>query len=136
MPADEQPTLGEEIIAWIESECRVPEGISPRYRIRGRDTAYDAVFRQRLRADCSSIAVAELERLNGKIVGQSHFRATNSPDLTYCDVCWHFSCAHRVGVKTCRLGPRLTAGAARSRWSLLRRSGIAGSDRTFRHPWG
>src|SRR5262249_52965412 len=27
MPADEeQQTLGEEIIAWIESECRVPEG--------------------------------------------------------------------------------------------------------------
>src|SRR5262249_17835237 len=26
MPADEQPTLGEEIIAWIETTCRVPEG--------------------------------------------------------------------------------------------------------------
>jgi hypothetical protein len=23
---DERQTLGEEIIAWIESECRVPEG--------------------------------------------------------------------------------------------------------------
>src|SRR5215471_5888537 len=27
MPADEQPTLGEEIIAWIETNCRVPEGV-------------------------------------------------------------------------------------------------------------
>ena len=28
MPADdERQTLGEEIIAWIESECRVPEGV-------------------------------------------------------------------------------------------------------------
>jgi hypothetical protein len=26
MPADEQQTFGEEIIAWIETTCRVPEG--------------------------------------------------------------------------------------------------------------
>jgi hypothetical protein len=26
MPAADERTLGEEIIAWIESECRVPEG--------------------------------------------------------------------------------------------------------------
>jgi len=25
--ADEQQTLGEEIIAWIEATCRVPEGV-------------------------------------------------------------------------------------------------------------
>ena len=27
MPADERQTLGEEVIAWIETECRVPEGV-------------------------------------------------------------------------------------------------------------
>jgi hypothetical protein len=26
MPTDEQPTLGQEIIDWIEANCRVPEG--------------------------------------------------------------------------------------------------------------
>ena len=27
MPADEQLTLGEEVISWIETTCRVPEGV-------------------------------------------------------------------------------------------------------------
>src|SRR5262245_47747095 len=43
MPADEQLTLGEEIIAWIETTCRVPEGVLIGQPIELMDWQRDAV---------------------------------------------------------------------------------------------
>ena len=45
IPAEELQTLGEEIIAWIEMECRVPEGVLIGQPIELMDRQRDAILK-------------------------------------------------------------------------------------------
>jgi len=45
IPAEELQTLGEEIIAWIETECRVPEGVLIGQPIELMDWQRDAILK-------------------------------------------------------------------------------------------
>src|SRR5262249_37838841 len=66
MPADEQLTLGEEIIAWIETTCRVPEGVLIGQPIELMDWQRDAVQKTYDNPATTRRAIISVGRKSGK----------------------------------------------------------------------